>query len=300
MKEPQPEEFPFLHRNQVLFTYLHLAADPVLAQALIDSGCLAIAYETVQLADRRLPLLEPMSLIAGRLSIQVGARYLECHGGGRGLLLGGAPGVEPARVTVLGAGTVGSEAARLAGAMHADVTLIDKDVSRLRQLEPLLPPNVKTRASDPVAIREILPRTDLLIGAVLSAGDRAPVLVKRDGVATMPSGAVIIDVAIDQGGCIETSKVTNHEDPTFIDEGVVHYGVTNMPGAVARTSTFALSNATCPYLLALATKGVDGALKDMPELSGGINVRDGKIQHPGVANALRGCLVPPELARSPP
>ena len=270
----------------MLFTYLHLANEPKLTQALLASGCLAIAYETVQLQDGRLPLLEPMSEIAGRLSVQVGARCLECHEGGRGVLMSGAPGVEPARVTVLGAGVVGSEAAKLAASMNADVTLLDINIDRLRHLATILPPNVKTRASDHLALQELLPRTDLLIGAVLSPGGRAPVLIESSDVASMPRGAVIVDVAIDQGGCVATSRATSHEDPTYVEHGVVHYGVTNMPGAVARTSTFALSGATRPYARALADYGVDGALHRLPELAGGINVRDGQVVHAAVAEAL--------------
>ncbi len=285
VKEPQPSEFPFLRPDLVLFTYLHLAPDPVQARALVESGCTAIAYETVT-GPGGLPLLLPMSEVAGRISIQAGAHALQMANGGRGVLLGGVPGVAPARVVVIGGGVVGTEAARMALGLGADVTLLDVDLERLRRLDALFGPALKTRYSEPHAIEELTREADLVVGAVLLPGHAAPRLVSREMVAAMPRGAAIVDVAIDQGGCVETSRPTSHSDPLFIEEGVVHYCVTNMPGACARSATLALTNATLPYLLKLATLGWRRALAEDGGLRDGLNVCAGRITHEAVAHDL--------------
>ncbi len=281
VKEPLAAEYPFLKPDRLLFTYLHLAACRDLTEALLASGITAIAYETVEDAQGRLPLLTPMSIIAGRLSVQFGARYLERQQGGRGVLLGGIPGVAPGRVTILGGGVVGTEAARMAIGLGAQVRILDVSVERLRQLEDLFGSRVELRYSTGAAIAELVPATDLLIGAVLVPGRRAPHLVSRELVAAMPSGSVIVDVAVDQGGCIETLRPTSHSRPTYEEAGVVHYGVPNMPGAVPWTATQALNNSTLPYVRQLAAQGLR-ALEENPGLARGLNVRSGRLTHPAV------------------
>lgn len=281
VKEPLPGEYGFLKTTPLLFTYLHLAAERSLTEALLKSGISAIAYETVETPDRRLPLLAPMSAIAGRLSVQFGARYLEKQQGGRGVLLGGVPGVAPGRVTILGGGVVGTEAAKMAVGLGAKVRILDVNVDRLNDLETLFGSRVELLYSSSAAIAAVVPETDLLIGAVLVTGRRAPILVGRSLVEQMPTGAVIVDVAVDQGGCIETLRPTSHSHPTYTECGVVHYGVPNMPGAVPRTSTQALENSTLPYVLALADHGL-AALDRDPALAKGLNIKDGRIEHPAV------------------
>jgi alanine dehydrogenase len=285
VKEPQLSETRLFRRGQVLFTYLHLASSSELTKALLEARITAIAYETIEAKDGSLPMLKPMSEIAGRMSVQVGARYLEVTQGGRGLLLGGVPGVEPANVVVLGAGTVGSAATRIAVGMGAQVTVINLDIERLRYLDDLYPGRIVTRASTQTAIEESVLRADLLIGAVLVPGARAPKLVSRALVGKMKSKSVIVDVAVDQGGCIETSRPTTHSDPTYMMEGVLHYCVANMPGIVPRTSTQALTNATLPYLLNLASSGVDAAVRADAGLAKGVNLAQGKVTCRGVAEA---------------
>jgi alanine dehydrogenase len=286
VKEPQPEEFPLLRPDLVLFTYLHLAAYPTVGRALLAAGTTAIAYETVQLDDGSLPLLAPMSEIAGRLAAQVGAHLLERPHGGRGLLMGGCTGVRPARVVVLGAGSVGWNAARIAAAMDAEVVLLDHSPERLRRLEPQRQGRLVSLVSSRGLLERLVPSADLLIGAVLLPGDRAPTLVEEALVAQMQPGAVIIDVAIDQGGCIATSRETTHTDPVVCIHGVQHYAVGNMPGAVPFTSTEALVSVTLPYILAIAGRGLVEAVTDRPELVSGLNTIDGAVCHPGVAKAL--------------
>lgn len=281
VKEPLPQEYPWLHYPQMLFTYLHLAADRLLTEALMGSGITAIAYETVALPDGRLPLLTPMSIIAGRLSVQMGARFLEKQQGGRGVLLGGVPGVKPGMVVILGGGVVGTEAARMAIGLGARVAIVDISLDRLAYLETLFGSRVELRYSAPAAIAELVPQADLLIGAVLLPGRRAPILVQRDLVAQMRSGSVVVDVAVDQGGCIETLRTTSHSDPTYTASGVVHYGVPNMPGAVPWTATQALNHSTLPYVLALADRGWEATQGD-PVLAGGVNVHQGRLVHPDV------------------
>jgi alanine dehydrogenase len=286
VKEPQPEEFRFLRRDLVLFTYLHLAAYTEVGRALLESGTTGVAYETVQLEDGSLPLLAPMSEVAGRLAAQVGARLLEKPQGGRGVLIGGCTGVRPARVTVLGAGTVGWNAARLAAAMDAEVFLLDRSPQRLRQLESDRKGRLTTLVSSRGLIERLVPGTDLLIGAVLLPGGRAPTLVEEEWVQRMRSGSVIVDVAIDQGGCIATSRETTHTDPVVTIHGVQHYAVGNMPGAVPFTSTEALVSVTLPYILVMAGRGLTEAVTDRPELLSGLNTVNGAVCHPGVAKAL--------------
>ena len=281
VKEPLPGEYGFLKTTPLLFTYLHLAAERGLTEALLRSGISAIAYETVETPDRRLPLLAPMSAIAGRLSVQFGARYLEKQQGGRGVLLGGVPGVAPGCVTILGGGVVGTEAAKMAVGLGAKVRILDVNVDRLNDLETLFGSRVELLYSSSAAIEAVVPDTDLLIGAVLVTGRRAPILVGRSLVERMPTGAVIVDVAVDQGGCIETLRPTSHSHPTYTECGVVHYGVPNMPGAVPRTSTQALENSTLPYVLDLADHGL-AALDRDPALAKGLNIKDGRIEHPAV------------------
>jgi alanine dehydrogenase len=288
VKEPLPEEFGSLNKEGLLFTYLHLAAARSLTEALLASGTTAIAYETVELTDGRLPLLTPMSIIAGRLSVQFGARYLEKQQGGRGVLLGGFPGVRPGQVVILGGGVVGTEAARIAIGMGAKVTILEVSVDRLAYLENLFGSRVELLYSSPAAIEAIVPEADLLVGAVLVLGKRAPTLVSRELVKKMHPGSVIVDVAVDQGGCIETLRTTSHSNPTYTEEGVVHYGVPNMPGAVPWTATQALNNSTLPYVIKLADQGVK-ALECDPSLAKGLNVAAGKLVHPAV------CEVFPDL-----
>src|SRR3954447_21371407 len=286
VKEPQPPEIRLFHRGQVVFTYFHFAADRALTQGCIDSGIVAIAYETIKDRKGQLPLLTPMSEVAGKMSIQEGAKYLEKPMLGRGILLGGVPGVAPAHVVVLGAGVVGTNAAKVAAGLGANVVLMDINTDRLRYLDDVMPANVHTVYSDPHTVREHLVLADLVVGAVLIPGARAPRLVTRQHLTAMKNGAVIVDVAIDQGGCIETSRPTTHKDPTYVVEGVVHYCVTNMPGAVSRTSTIALCNATGPYALTLAKKGYERAAADDPGLAEGVNLVDGRVTNAAVAESL--------------
>ncbi|MGC2857332.1 alanine dehydrogenase [Novispirillum sp. DQ9] len=286
VKEPQPAEYGLLRRGQVLFTYLHLAPDPRQTKALQEAGCVAIAYETVTDGRGGLPLLAPMSEVAGRMAVQAGAHCLEKAAGGRGVLLGGVPGVPPGKVVVLGGGVVGTNAARVALGLGAQVTLIDKSLPRLRELDQLFDGRVTTLYSTMDNVEREVLDADLVIGAVLVPGDAAPRLVTADMVRGMLPGSVLVDVSIDQGGCFETSRPTTHADPTYMVDGVVHYCVANMPGAVARTSAFALNNATLPFVLALADKGWKAALSADPHLRNGLNVVDGRITHAGVAHAL--------------
>jgi alanine dehydrogenase len=281
VKEPLPAEYDFLQKGQMLFTYLHLAADRPLTEHLLDSGVMAIAYETVELPDRRLPLLAPMSVIAGRLSVQFGARYLERQQGGRGVLLGGIPGVSPGKVVVLGGGVVGTEAARIAIGFGAQVTILDVNVDRLAYLESIFGSRVELLYSSAAQIEAAVLHADLLIGAVLVLAQKAPILVTRNLVKKMRSGSVIVDVAVDQGGCIETVRPTSHSDPTYVEEGIVHYGVPNMPGAVPWTATQALNNSTLPYVLKLANFGIAALDKD-PVLAKGLNVQNHHLIHPAV------------------
>ena len=286
VKEPQPSEFGYLSDEQILFTYLHLAANPGVADALRRAGTTAIAYETVEDRDRRLPLLAPMSEIAGRLSVQAGARHLERPLGGRGVLLGGVAGVSPGSVVVLGAGSVGTNAAVIAAGMQAHVAVLDTDLGRLRELELALAGRVTLLHSTRLAIEELLPTADLVVGGVLLPGARAPKLVSREALGLMRPGSVIVDVAVDQGGCVETSRPTTHSDPVYEVDGVIHYCVANMPGAVPITATRALANATLPHILWIADEGLDAALEAHEGLRAGVNVRGGALVNPAVAEAL--------------
>ncbi len=286
VKEPQPQEFAYLRPDLVLFTYLHLAAYPEVGRALLEAGTTAVAYETVQLEDGSLPLLAPMSEIAGRLAAQVGARLLEKPQGGRGLLIGGCTGVRPANVVVIGAGTVGWHAARIAAAMDAQVYLLDRSPQRLRELDADRRGRLVTLVSNDALIERLVPDADLLIGAVLLPGGRAPTLVSEELVQRMGAGSVIVDVAIDQGGCIATSRETTHTNPVVTIHGVQHYAVGNMPGAVPFTSTEALVSVTLPYIQVMAGRGLSEAVIDRPELLSGLNTVDGSVCHPGVAKAL--------------
>jgi alanine dehydrogenase len=293
VKEPQPAECKRLRGGQTLFTYLHLAPDPQQADLLLASGCTAIAYETVTDSRGGLPLLAPMSEIAGRMAIQVGASSLEKEHGGAGILLGGVPGVEPARVVVLGGGVVGINAARMAMGLGADVVVLDKSMPRLADLDALYGPRLKTIFATQESIDRQVIGADLVIGAVLVPGAAAPKLVKRDSLGRMRPGSVLVDVAIDQGGCFETSHATTHADPTYVVDGIVHYCVANMPGGVARTSTLALTNATLPFVLALADKGWRRAAQENAHIAAGLNVHAGTITHPAVAEALgKPCILP--------
>jgi alanine dehydrogenase len=286
VKEPQPVECEMLRKDQVLFTFLHLAADPQQAQALMKSGATAIAYETVTARDGSLPLLTPMSEVAGRMSIQVGAASLQKANGGFGVLLGGVPGVPPAKVIILGGGVSGTHAAEMAVGLRADVTVVDRSVDRLRELSAIFGSTIRTAYSTSETIERLVKDADLVVGAVLVAGAAAPKLLSRATVATMKPGAVLVDISIDQGGCFETSRPTTHAEPTFVVDGVIHYCVANMPGAVPRTSTFALTNATLPYVRALADLGWQAAFKRDPGLAAGLNVHAGEITHEVVAKAL--------------
>ena len=286
VKEPQPQEIALLEARHLLFTYLHLAPDPEQAQGLIKSGATCIAYETVTANDRSLPLLKPMSEVAGRMSIQVGAHYLEKEQGGRGVLLGGVPGVAPAKVAILGGGVSGVNAAQMAVGMRADVTIYDISMSRLAELDMFFSSQIKTAYASKAAIAAAVANAHLVIGAVLVPGAAAPKLVTRDMLKTMKRGSVLVDIAIDQGGCFETSRPTTHENPVYVIDDVIHYCVANMPGAVARTSAFALNNATLPFVLKLAGLGAEAAMKADPHLANGLNVMGGKIRHQAVAEAL--------------
>ena len=286
VKEPQAQECAMLRPEQILFTYLHLAPDPEQAKGLLASGAIAIAYETVTDASGGLPLLAPMSEVAGRMAIQAAAHHLERAQGGRGVLLGGVPGVAPANVVVLGGGVVGVNAARMALGLGARVSVLDKSLSRLKQLDDLYGPQLVTIYSTTDAIEHLLPHADVVIGAVLIPGAAAPKLLTRDMLALMQPGSVLVDVAIDQGGCFETSKATTHQNPTYVVDGIVHYCVANMPGAVARTSTFALTNATLPYVMKLAEKGYRQSLLNDAAFRNGLNVARGTVVHKAVADAL--------------
>ncbi len=286
VKEPLPSEYPYLREGLMLFTFLHLAADERLTRELLSRKVTAIAYETVELPDGRLPLLTPMSEVAGRMSIQIAAHYLEETHGGRGKLLGGVPGVRQADVVILGAGTVGKNAAYVALGMGAHVTLIDRDIDRLRYLSEVLHGNLTTLSSNPLNIASSVRHADVVIGAVLVKGARAPILVTEEMVKEMEPGSVIVDVAVDQGGCVETIRPTTHSDPVYKLHGVLHYGVPNIPGAVPRTSTYALSNATLPYALKLAELGFQRAVWDDPALAKGVNVFQGKLTYRAVAETF--------------
>ncbi len=296
VKEPQPAEIEMLRADQLLFAYLHLAPDPEQTRGLRASGATCVAYETVEDAHGRLPLLAPMSEIAGKIATQAGAFMLEKPLGGRGILLGGVPGVAAANVIVIGGGVVGMNAAAVAIGMQADVFVYDKSIDRLRELEAIFAGHCSTVYSTALAIEEMLPRADLVIGAVLVHGARAPYVVRREQLALMKPGAVLVDVAIDQGGCFETSRPTTHRDPTFEVEGIAHYCVANMPGAVPITSTYALTNATLPYAIALADHDVAGAIRRDPGLRPGVNVAAGEVTHPAVAEAVGATCVPVEQA----
>lgn len=286
VKEPQKVEYELLREGQLLFTYLHLAPDPEQTAGLVKSGVTAIAYETVTDKNGGLPLLAPMSEVAGRMAPQVGAAALQKANGGRGMLLGGVPGVAPAKVVVIGGGVVGTNAARIAAGMGADVIILDKNVKRLTQIDDLFGPRIKTQYATIDDTEALVYDADMVVGAVLIPGAAAPKLIHKDQLSKMKPGSVIVDVAIDQGGCFETSKATTHADPTYIVDGVVHYCVANMPGAVARTSTFALNNATLPFTLALADKGWKKACQDDPHLAAGLNVHEGRITYEAVARDL--------------
>lgn len=286
VKEPIEPEYKLIKKDQLLFTYFHFASYEPLTHAMIASGAVCLAYETVEKPDRSLPLLVPMSEVAGRMAIQEGAKYLEKPSGGRGILLGGVPGVRPAKVLILGGGVVGTNAAKMAAGMGADVTIMDLSLPRLRYLDDVMPANVNTFMSNEYNVRELLPTHDLIVGAVLIPGAKAPHLVTRDMLSTMRPGTVVVDVAVDQGGCIETCRPTTHEDPTYVVDGVLHYCVANMPGAVPYTSTLALTNATLPYAIQLANKGWKKACKENNELRLGLNVVANKIVYQPVAEAF--------------
>ncbi|WP_077921897.1 alanine dehydrogenase [Spirosoma sp. 209] len=286
VKEPIASEYNLIKQDQLLFTYFHFASSEELTQAMLAKKAVCLAYETVERPDRSLPLLVPMSEVAGRMAIQEGAKYLEKPLKGRGILLGGVPGVKPANVLILGGGIVGTQAAKMAAGLGAHVTIMDVSLARLRYLSDIMPPNVQTMMSNEYNIREMIKVCDLIVGAVLIPGAKAPHLITREMLKQMRAGTVLVDVAVDQGGCIETCRPTTHEDPTFIIDGVVHYCVANMPGAVPYTSTLALTNATLPYALQLANKGWQQACRDNMDLQLGLNVVDGKVVYKGVADAF--------------
>ncbi|MDB4908346.1 MAG: alanine dehydrogenase [Gemmatimonadetes bacterium] len=286
VKEPIEREWPHMKQGQLIFTYFHFAADEKLTRAHMKQGPVCVAYETVELPSRELPLLTPMSEVAGRMAVQEGAKYLEKLYGGRGVLLGGVPGVPPAKVVILGGGIVGINAAKMAAGMGAKVTILDLSLERLRYLSDVMPPNVFLIYSNRQNVLEEISNADLVIGAVLIPGAVAPKLIRKQDLKTMQPGSVIVDVAIDQGGCVETIHATTHENPTYVVDGVIHYGVANMPGGVPRTSTLALTNATLPYALQLANKGWKKALKENPALLKGLNMAEGKITYGGVAEAF--------------
>ena len=285
VKEPQPTEYRFFRPGLILFTYLHLAPLPELTAALVESRVSAIAYETIRERDNSLPLLTPMSEVAGRMAVQVGAQYLERPNGGRGILLGGIPGVAPAKVVVIGGGIVGHNAAKMACGLGANVTIIDRNLNRLRELDDIYSNSIRTLASNTYTIRETVREADLVVGAVLIPGAAAPKLVRREMISQMKPGAVVVDVAIDQGGCVETAHATTHTDPVYYVDGVLHYCVSNMPAAVPHTSTFGLTNATVPYLLALADKGLERACVENPAIREGVNTYGGEITYPAVAES---------------
>ncbi len=286
VKEPQAAEFPLIRAGQTIFTYFHFAADRELTEAMVASGATCVAYETLRDDGGRLPLLTPMSEVAGRMSIQEGAKFLERPQMGRGILLGGVPGVAPAHITILGGGVVGANAAKIAAGFHADIAILDINMDRLRYLDDIMPANVNVLYSDRHVIREQLRLADLVIGAVLIPGAKAPHLVTRNDLKLMKPGSVIIDVAIDQGGCLETSRPTTHSDPTYIEEDVVHYCVTNMPGAVGRTSTFALCNVTLPWALHIANHGIEAAARQLPPIAAAVNIHQGQVTNQAVADTF--------------
>ncbi len=286
VKEPIEREWKYMRRGQTIFTYFHFAADEKLTKAHLESGATCIAYETVELPTRELPLLTPMSEVAGRMAVQEGAKYLEKLYGGRGVLLGGVPGVAPAKVVILGGGIVGINAAKMAAGMGAKVTIVDLSLERLRYLSDVMPANCVLIHSNRHNILEQIATADLVVGAVLITGAKAPKLIRRADLKLMQAGAVIVDVAIDQGGCVETIHATTHENPTYVVDGIIHYGVANMPGGVPRTSTLALTNATLPYAMQLANKGWKRALRENPALLKGLNMTDGHLTYPGVAEAF--------------
>lgn len=294
VKEPIAAEYPLIRANQLLFTYFHFASSEELTHAMLKSGAVCLAYETVEKTDRSLPLLVPMSEVAGRMAVQEGAKYLEKPMGGRGILLGGVAGVKPANVLVLGGGIVGTQSAKMAAGLGANVTIVDISLPRLRYLEDIMPANVDTVISNEYNIRQLVQTTDLIIGGVLIPGAKAPSLITRDMLSLMRPGTVMVDVAIDQGGCFETSHATTHQDPTFVVDEIVHYCVANMPGAVPYTSTLALTNATLPYAIQLANKGWKKACRENEELKKGLNVVSGKTVYAGVAEAWNLPLTPVE------
>jgi len=294
VKEPIQEEYALIRENQLLFTYFHFASNETLTKAMIEKKAICLAYETVELQDGSLPLLIPMSEVAGRMSIQEGAKYLEKPSQGKGILLGGVPGVEPAKVMVLGGGIVGMQAARMAAGFGAKVTILDLNLNRLRYLSETMPANVTTLYSSEYNIRRLIKDTDLIIGAVLIPGAKAPKLITKEMLKEMQPGTVLVDVAVDQGGCFETTTATTHENPIFIIDGIVHYCVANMPGAVPMTSTIALTNATLPFAIQLATKGWKKACQDNPALQLGLNIIQGKVVYKGVSDAFNLPLTPIE------
>lgn len=294
VKEPIQEEYALIRENQLLFTYFHFASNETLTKAMIEKKAICLAYETVELQDGSLPLLIPMSEVAGRMSIQEGAKYLEKPSQGKGILLGGVPGVEPAKVMVLGGGIVGMQAARMAAGFGAKVTILDLNLNRLRYLSETMPANVTTLYSSEYNIRRLIKDTDLIIGAVLIPGAKAPKLITKEMLKEMQPGTVLVDVAVDQGGCFETTTATTHENPIFVIDGIVHYCVANMPGAVPMTSTIALTNATLPFAIQLATKGWKKACQDNPALQLGLNIIQGKVVYKGVSDAFNLPLTPIE------
>ena len=286
VKEPQPEELSLIRDGQIIFTYFHFAADRDLTEAMVQSGATCVAYETLRDSRGRLPLLTPMSEVAGRMSIQEGAKYLERPQMGRGILLGGVPGGMPAHIAILGGGIVGANAAKIAAGFQADITILDIDMERLRYLDDIMPSNVNVLYSDRHTLREQLKLADLVIGAVLIPGAKAPMLINREDLKLMKPGSVIIDVAIDQGGCVETCRPTTHSDPTFIVDDVVHYCVTNMPGAVGRTSTFALCNVTLPWAIQIADRGIEAAARQLPPIASAVNIHRGEVTNRAVADTF--------------
>jgi alanine dehydrogenase len=286
VKEPQPFELALIRKGQIYFSYLHLAASEELTHALIKRKAVCIAYETIQKADGTLPLLTPMSEVAGPMAIQQGAKFLEMAQGGHGVLLGGVPGVDPATVVIIGGGAVGINAAKMASGLGAKVYILDIDLDRLRYLSDVMPGQCVTLMSSPATIRDVLPQANLVVGAVLVAGSKTPTLVTQDMLKTMKKGSVLVDVSIDQGGCFETSKETTHKAPIYKIDGIIHYAVSNMPGALPRTSTLALNNATLPFAVEIANKGWKKAMKENPEIKAGANVVEGKVTHKGVAEAF--------------
>jgi alanine dehydrogenase len=286
VKEPQPSEFKLLKKGQIYFAYLHLAASEDVTRAMLDRGTINIAYETIQKENGSLPLLKPMSEVAGPMAIQQGAKYLEMAQGGHGVLLGGVPGVDPATVVIIGGGGVGINAAKLACGLGAKVYILDIDLNRLRYLSDVMPGHCFTLMSSPAAIRDVLPKADVVVGGVLVPGSKTPTLVTREMLKTMKKGSVLVDVSIDQGGCFETSRETTHADPTYTVDGIVHYAVSNMPGALPRTSTLALNNATLPYAVEIANKGWKKAMQENPEIRRGANVVSGHVTYKGVADAF--------------